>query len=52
MQLFPGADNGGIAMQETNNSRTLARNSDNLVQTTLPSGHHALPPHKIDFFQI
>jgi hypothetical protein len=36
-------------MQETNNSRTYAGNSGNLVQTMLPSGHHALPQHKIYF---
>jgi hypothetical protein len=36
-------------MQDTNNSRTLAENSGNLVQTMLPSGHHALPQHEIDF---
>jgi hypothetical protein len=47
--FFPDADSGDIAMQEINNSRTLAGNSGNLVQTTLPSEHHVLPRHKIDF---
>jgi hypothetical protein len=37
--FFPDTDNGDIAMQETNNSRTLAGNSGNLIQTMLPSGH-------------
>ncbi len=41
--FFPDADNGDLAMQETNNSRILAGHFGNLVQTSLPSGHHALP---------
>jgi hypothetical protein len=41
--LLPDANIGDIAMQQTNNSRTLAGNSGNLVQTMLPSGYHALP---------
>ncbi len=36
-------------MQQTNNSRTLAGNPANLVQKMLPSGHHALPWHEIEF---
>jgi hypothetical protein len=49
MWFSQDAENSGIAMQETNNSSTLAGNSGNLVQTTLPSGHHALPQYEIDF---
>jgi hypothetical protein len=47
--FFPDTDNGDIAIQEINNSRTLTGFSGNLAQTMLPSRHHALSWHKIDF---
>ena len=49
MVFFPDADTGHITMQEISNSSTLAGNSGNLRQTTLPSGNHALPQHEFDF---
>jgi hypothetical protein len=54
MWLFPDAENGNIAMQETYNNlpRTLAgQDFNNVVLSTLPSGQHLRRKNETDFLR-